>query len=89
MRGTRNVSLSEAGREFVPVAEKMLVDLEQQSQRIRALDGQMRGQLVIASLMSIAHQVLPAALVEFRMRHPKMRRPPIGTPLTPGPPHLT
>lgn len=72
LRGTRSVSLSEAGREFVPVAEKMLVDLEQQSQRIRALDSQMRGQLVIASLMSIAHQVLPAALVEFRMRHPKM-----------------
>lgn len=72
LRGTRNVSLSEAGREFVPVAEKMLVDLEQQTQRIRALDGEMRGQLVVASLMSIAHQVLPAALVEFRMQYPKM-----------------
>lgn len=72
VRGTRSVSLSEAGREFVPVAEKMLIDLEQQTQRVRALDGQMRGQIVIASLMSIAHQVLPAALVEFRQRHPKM-----------------
>ncbi|MEM9029366.1 MAG: LysR substrate-binding domain-containing protein [Pseudomonadota bacterium] len=72
LRGTRLVSLSEAGREFVLVAEKMLVDLEQQTQRIRALDGEMRGQLVIASLMSIAHQVLPAALVQFRKRHPKM-----------------
>ncbi|MEM7777358.1 MAG: LysR substrate-binding domain-containing protein [Pseudomonadota bacterium] len=72
LRGTRLVSLSEAGREFVLVAEKMLVDLEQQTQRIRALDGEMRGQLVIASLMSIAHQVLPAALVQFRKQHPKM-----------------
>ena len=72
LRGTRTLSLSEAGREFVPIAEKMLIDLEQQTQRIRALDGEMRGQLVIASLMSIAHQILPAALVEFRTRHPKM-----------------
>ena len=72
LRGTRSLTLSEAGREFVPVAEKMLVDLEQQTQRIRALDGEMRGQIVIASLMSIAHQVLPAALVEFRKSHPKM-----------------
>lgn len=72
VRGTKAVSLSEAGREFISVAEKMLVDLEQQTQRIRALDGEMRGQIIIASLMSIAHQVLPAALVDFRMRHPKM-----------------
>ncbi|MEZ5852032.1 MAG: LysR substrate-binding domain-containing protein [Hyphomicrobiaceae bacterium] len=72
VRGTRTLSLSEAGREFVPAAERVLVDLEQQTQRVRALDGEMRGQLVIASLMSIAHQVLPAALVAFRTRHPKM-----------------
>jgi len=72
LRGTRSLTLSEAGRECVPVAEKMLVELEQQTQRIRALDGEMRGQIVIASLMSIAHQVLPAALVEFRKSHPKM-----------------
>lgn len=72
VRGTRSLTMSEAGREFVPVAEKLLVDLEQQTMRIRSLDGEMRGQLVIASLMSIAHQVLPDALVEFRKTHPKM-----------------
>src|SRR5262249_43763700 len=32
----------------------------------------MRGQLVISSLMSISHRVLPATLVAFRKRHPKM-----------------
>ncbi|MCB1510474.1 MAG: LysR family transcriptional regulator [Hyphomicrobiaceae bacterium] len=72
LRGTRTVTLSEAGREFVPVAERLTVELEQQTKRIRALDGELRGQLVIASLMSIAHQVLPTALVEFRRRYPKM-----------------
>jgi DNA-binding transcriptional LysR family regulator len=32
----------------------------------------MRGQLIISSLMSISHRVLPAALVTFRKKHPKM-----------------
>jgi LysR family transcriptional regulator, carnitine catabolism transcriptional activator len=44
----------------------------QQSQKARELDGHMRGQLIVASLMSISHRVLPAALVLFREKHPKM-----------------
>ena len=72
VRGTRSVSQSEAGREFIPAAERLLGELVQQSQKARALDGQMRGQLIISSLMSISHRVLPAALVAFRKKHPKM-----------------
>jgi len=71
-RGTRSVSQTEAGREFIPAAERLLGELFQQSQKVRTLDGQMRGQLIIASLMSISHRVLPEALVTFRKRHPKM-----------------
>jgi LysR family carnitine catabolism transcriptional activator len=66
------VSQTEAGREFVPAAERLLGELSQQIRKVRALDGEMRGQLIIASLMSISHHVLPAALVEFRKQHPKM-----------------
>lgn len=69
-RGTRRVAQTAAGREFIPVAERLLDELLQQSQAIRDLDGRLRGQLVIASLMSIAHHVVPSALVEFRRRHP-------------------
>jgi LysR family carnitine catabolism transcriptional activator len=72
VRGTRNVSQTEAGREFIPAAERLLGELLQQSQKVRELDGQMRGQLIISSLMSISHRVLPAALVTFRKKHPKM-----------------
>jgi LysR family carnitine catabolism transcriptional activator len=72
VRGTRSVSQTEAGREFIPVAERLLGELLQQSQKVRELDGQMRGQLIVSSLMSISHRVLPAALVTFRKRHPKM-----------------
>jgi LysR family carnitine catabolism transcriptional activator len=72
VRGTRSVSPTEAGREFVPAAERLLGELSQQIQLVRTLDGEMRGQLIISSLMSISHHVLPAALVEFRKQHPKM-----------------
>lgn len=71
-RGTRSVSQTEAGREFIPAAERLLGEFLQQAQKARELDGQMRGQLIIASLMSISHRVLPAALVAFRKKHPKM-----------------
>jgi LysR family carnitine catabolism transcriptional activator len=71
-RGTRSVSQTEAGRQFIPVAERLLGELSQQIRKIRTLDGHMRGQLIIASLMSISHRVLPAALVTFRTEHPKM-----------------
>jgi LysR family carnitine catabolism transcriptional activator len=71
-RGTRSVSQTGAGREFIPVAERLLGELLQQSQKLRNLDGQLRGQIIISSLMSISHHVLPAALVEFRKLHPKI-----------------
>src|SRR5262245_51168863 len=70
VRATRRVAQTAAGRAFVPVAERLLGELMQQSQAIRELDGRLRGQLVVASLLSIAHHVLPAALVAFRKRHP-------------------
>jgi LysR family transcriptional regulator, carnitine catabolism transcriptional activator len=72
VRATRSVSQTDAGREFVPAAERLLGELSQQIQKVRTLDGEMRGQLIIASLMSISHHVLPAALVAFRKQHPKM-----------------
>jgi LysR family carnitine catabolism transcriptional activator len=71
-RHTRNVFQTAAGREFIPAAERLLGELSQQTRRLRALDGQMRGQIIIASLMSISHHVLPAALVAFRQEHPKL-----------------
>src|SRR5271170_2023017 len=71
-RGTRSVSQTEAGREFIPAAERLLGELLQQSQKVRNLDGQLRGQIIISSLMSVSHHVLPAALVAFRKLHPKI-----------------
>jgi LysR family transcriptional regulator, carnitine catabolism transcriptional activator len=72
VRATKSVLPTDAGREFVPAAERLLGELSQQIQKVRTLDGEMRGQLIISSLMSISHHVLPAALVEFRKQHSKM-----------------
>ncbi|MCJ2072429.1 LysR substrate-binding domain-containing protein [Methylobacterium sp. J-030] len=72
IRGTRAVAQTEAGRAFIPAAEKTLDELLQQVRNVRTLDGELRGQIVIASLMSISHHVLPTALAEFRTRYPKM-----------------
>jgi LysR family transcriptional regulator, carnitine catabolism transcriptional activator len=71
-RGTRRVSQTEAGRGFIPAAERLLGELLQEAQKARTLDGELRGQLIISSLMSISHHLLPAALVVFRKKHPKM-----------------
>ncbi len=72
VRGKRSVVQTDAGREFIPAAVRLLAELLQQTQKVRTLDGQMRGQLIIASMNSITHHLLPAALVDFRKQHPKM-----------------
>jgi LysR family transcriptional regulator, carnitine catabolism transcriptional activator len=71
-RGTRSVTPTPAGQEFIPIAERLIGEIRQQTQRVRSLDGQMRGEIVIASLMSISHHVLPTVLVAYRKQYPKV-----------------
>lgn len=72
-RTTRHVALTAAGREFVPAAERMLSDFTLQVEQARGLSDQLRGRLVISSLMSITHHVIPAALREYRKKHPHIQ----------------
>lgn len=72
-RTTRQVALTTAGREFVPAAERMLTDLALQVDRARDLSGQLRGRLVISSLMSITHHVVPAAVGAYRRSFPQIQ----------------
>ena len=69
-RTTRQVALTAAGREFVPAAERMLSDFALQVEQARGLADQLRGRLVISSLMSVTHHVVPVALREYRQKHP-------------------
>ncbi len=72
-RTTRRVTLTSAGREFVPVAERLLADLALGVRNMRELANRQRGQLVIASLMSIAYTVLPAVIAAYRKRYPAVQ----------------
>jgi DNA-binding transcriptional LysR family regulator len=69
-RSTRLVSLTAAGRDFLPTAERLLNDLDRHLGSMRELAEQQRGYVVVASLMSIAHHVLPAATAVYRRRFP-------------------
>jgi LysR family transcriptional regulator, carnitine catabolism transcriptional activator len=69
-RTTRQVSLTAAGREFTLAAQRLLSDFTLQVEQARGLADQLRGRLVISSLTSITHHVLPAALQEYRKKHP-------------------
>lgn len=71
-RGARTVSLTPAGREFLPFAERMVAELAHQTGKLRAGNAAKDGQLTVASLMSISHLALPAALVEFRRNYPRV-----------------
>lgn len=71
-RGGRKVLQTDAGEVIVRMAQRILNDLALQVQSARALDGELRGQLSISSLMSISHRVVPHALMTFRQDHPSV-----------------
>lgn len=68
-RSTRRVALTAAGREFVPVAERLLADLEIGIRDMRAHGTRQRGRLVVASLMSVAYGLLPEIVAAYRTRY--------------------
>ncbi|MEM7747745.1 MAG: LysR substrate-binding domain-containing protein [Pseudomonadota bacterium] len=68
-RGSRRVMQTDAGEVIVQASERMLSDLALQVQSARMLDGELRGQITISSLMSISHRVLPRTLMSFRSEH--------------------
>lgn len=71
-RTTRQVALTPAGEEFVPLAERMIAELDLIVDNMRELGGRQRGQLALACLMSVAHSVLPGIVGEYRRRHPRV-----------------
>tara|TARA_R110002110_G_scaffold25250_8_gene93831 strand:- start:118 stop:1050 length:933 start_codon:yes stop_codon:yes gene_type:complete len=71
-RTTRRVTVTAAGREFLPLSERLLADIGVGLRNVRELADVERGQLVIASLMSVAHGILPLALQEFAITFPNV-----------------
>ena len=72
-RHTRMVRLTEAGAEFLPVAEKTLADLESAVAQSRDLAALQRGRVSIATSTVLAGTLLPWAVGEFARRHAGVR----------------
>ncbi|MEM7684746.1 MAG: LysR family transcriptional regulator, partial [Pseudomonadota bacterium] len=71
-RTTRTVRLTDAGREFVALAHRMTNDLRLAARSMREIADQQRGQVIVSSLMSVAHGMLPGAIRTYRREHPRI-----------------
>jgi DNA-binding transcriptional LysR family regulator len=69
-RSTRQVSITEAGKEFSALAERLLNDLKIGIENTRELAEQRRGQIIVASVMSLAHFALPRVIAEYNRHFP-------------------
>jgi DNA-binding transcriptional LysR family regulator len=69
-RTTREVRLTDAGRELYSVAEKALADLATAVESTRDLLEKKRGRLVVAAPPLIASHLLPPIVAGFRALHP-------------------
>ena len=56
----------------MPMAERLLSDLGLGIRKIRELAEVERGQVVIASLMTIAHGILPTVIRQFAEQYPSV-----------------
>src|SRR6188508_2060428 len=64
-RSTRSVSLSQVGREFVPVLERILDEINTFTSDARELTAGKRGLVTVAALPSICASLLPDAVAQF------------------------
>src|SRR5258707_14107172 len=69
-RTTRSVKLTDAGRDFLPLAEKMLVDLHNAVATTRSRAEWARGRIVVAVTPTFASTLLPGLLIRYRAEHP-------------------
>ena len=69
-RSTRRVELSPEGRNFLPVARRLLADWEQAFDDLGRAFSLQQGKLSIAVMPSFAMNQFPEALVGFRQRYP-------------------
>ena len=71
-RTTRQVALTSAGAEFVPLVERLLHDLELGTDAIRELKDQASGHLSIACPMAFATNLLAALVIQYKRVNPKV-----------------
>lgn len=69
-RTTRGVRLTEAGRELLPVFERVLGDLRAVAESARSLASGDRGVVRVAALPSVCSHLLPRTMARLRASHP-------------------
>jgi DNA-binding transcriptional LysR family regulator len=69
-RTTRNVVTTVAGKEFVALAERVLSDLKIGVGNMRKHGQEQHGQIIVASVLSLAVAVLPALIAGYNRRFP-------------------
>lgn len=69
-RTTRIVELTNAGREFLPIAQRITDEIRMAAENLRGIADQQRGQVIVSCIMSIANNVLPSAVSAYRDAHP-------------------
>ena len=72
LRHRRGYELTDAGREFMEIAERSYDMLEDFFGRIRVQSADVEGEVIVATLFPLTDLILPAIL-EFRRHHPKTR----------------
>lgn len=72
-RTTRSVSLTAEGRQLVPVAGRVLAELESVTDAIRQISAGAQATLTVGVTPIIAASVMPAACEAFQRQHPRIR----------------
>ena len=72
-RNTRNVSLTQEGKSFLPQAKRLLVDWSNAFADMQNLFAMQQGSLTIAAMPSFAEGRLPALLAQFHQSHPNIK----------------
>ena len=73
VRSSRGMKLSDAGRAFLPYAERTMTTVDEGRQLVANLRQGTVGALVIAAAPAVSTYVLPEVLRAFRTTHPKVR----------------
>ena len=69
-RSTRFVALTQAGRDLLPVVEKILGDIGMVMTHARDVAAKSVGRVAIAALPSVSSTLLPQVVAHFRARYP-------------------
>ena len=72
-RGRRGMQLTDAGRAFLPYAQRAVLALEEGAGLVTAIGQGGTGELVLGAAPAISTYVLPGLLLRFTQRHPRVR----------------